>query len=226
MDYKTPPRRVRRHRSALSIFLTILIIAAVTVGVIAAGIYFSGIRYITSNTEDGLTIKYFGRVDKDGTLLTGKLYYSDGMTAEVDMQKNSIVYSNGDIYEGGISDLKKNGTGKIIYASGDVYEGEFVNDKLTGTGKYSFANGDVYEGTLVDGKKDGTGTYTWVDGSSYTGSYTNDMKNGEGKYTWANGEFYEGSFVDNKMSGKGKYTWPSGRVYEGTFENGKIVKEE
>ena len=160
MDYKTPPRRVRRHRSALSIFLTILIIAAVTVGVIAAGIYFSGIRYITSNTEDGLTIKYFGRVDKDGTLLTGKLYYSDGMTAEVDMQKNSIVYSNGDIYEGGISDLKKNGTGKIIYASGDVYEGEFVNDKLTGTGKYSFANGDVYEGTLVDGKKDGTGTYT------------------------------------------------------------------
>ena len=107
MDYKTPPRRVRRHRSALSIFLTILIIAAVTVGVIAAGIYFSGIRYITSNTEDGLTIKYFGRVDKDGTLLTGKLYYSDGMTAEVDMQKNSIVYSNGDIYEGGISDLKK-----------------------------------------------------------------------------------------------------------------------
>ena len=178
MDYKTPPRRVRRHRSALSIFLTILIIAAVTVGVIAAGIYFSGIRYITSNTEDGLTIKYFGRVDKDGTLLTGKLYYSDGMTAEVDMQKNSIVYSNGDIYEGGISDLKKNGTGKIIYASGDVYEGEFVNDKLTGTGKYSFANGDVYEGTLVDGKKDGTGTYTWVDGSSYTGSYTNDMKNG------------------------------------------------
>lgn len=226
MDYKTPPRRVRRHRSALSIFLTILIIAAVTVGVIAAGIYFSGIRYITSNTEDGLTIKYFGRVDKDGSLLTGKLYYSDGMTAEVDMQKNSIVYSNGDIYEGGISDLKKNGTGKIIYASGDVYEGEFVNDKLTGTGKYSFANGDVYEGTLVDGKKDGTGTYTWVDGSSYTGSYTNDMKNGEGKYTWANGEFYEGSFVDNKMSGKGKYTWPSGRVYEGTFENGKIVKEE
>ena len=203
MDYKTPPRRVRRHRSALSIFLTILIIAAVTVGVIAAGIYFSGIRYITSNTEDGLTIKYFGRVDKDGTLLTGKLYYSDGMTAEVDMQKNSIVYSNGDIYEGGISDLKKNGTGKIIYASGDVYEGEFVNDKLTGTGKYSFANGDVY-----------------------TGDFKADVRTGEGKYTWANGEFYEGSFVDNKMSGKGKYTWPSGRVYEGTFENGKIVKEE
>ena len=196
MDYKTPPRRVRRHRSALSIFLTILILAAVTVGVIAAGIYFSGIRYITSNTEDGLTIKYFGRVDKDGTLLTGKLYYSDGMTAEVDMQKNSIVYSNGDIYEGGISDLKKNGTGKIIYASGDVYEGEFVNDKLTGTGKYSFANGDVYEGTLVDGKKDGTGTYTWVDGSSYTGSYTNDMNNGEGKYTCAYGYFYEGTYVN------------------------------
>ena len=207
MDYKTPPRRVRRHRSALSIFLTILIIAAVTVGVIAAGIYFSGIRYITSNTEDGLTIKYFGRVDKDGTLLTGQLYYSDGMPAEVDMQKNSIVYSNGDIYEGGISDLKKNGTGKIIYASGDVYEGEFVNDKLTGTGKYSFANGDVYEGTLVDGKKDGTGTYTWVDGSSYTGSYTNDMKNGEGKYTWADGSSYEGTYVNELKEGKGTYTF-------------------
>ena len=148
MDYTKTNRRARRHRSTLSVFLTILIIAAICVGIIFAAIYFSGIRRISINTEDGGTIKYFGRVDQDGNPLVGKLYYSNGLTADVDMEKSTVVYSNGDTYEGELSDLMKHGSGKLMLASGDVYEGEFQNDTITGYGVYSFANGDVYEARL------------------------------------------------------------------------------
>ena len=138
MDDNNKPKRAKKHRSTLSVVLTILIIAAIAVGIIAAAIYFSGIRYISMNTEDGGTVKFFGRVDSEGDPLTGKLYYSSGVTAEVDMEKNTVVYSNGDTYEGGLSKLRRNGRGKLIYASGDIYEGEFALDQITGQGRYSF----------------------------------------------------------------------------------------
>ena len=84
MNYEKTTKRGPRGRSPLSVFLTILVIAAIAVGAAAAGIYYSGIRYIKMNTEDGGTVKFFGRVDSEGDPMTGKLYYSSGITAEVE----------------------------------------------------------------------------------------------------------------------------------------------
>ena len=78
MDYNKTPKRAKKHRSFAAILLMILIIAAIAVGIIAAGIYFSGIRYISVNTEDGGTVKFFGRVDSSGVPQTGKLRLQTG----------------------------------------------------------------------------------------------------------------------------------------------------
>ena len=73
MNYEQTNKRSRRHRSDFSVILTIIIIAAVMVGGVVAGIYFSGIRYIKMNTEDDGTVKFFGKVDAESNPLTGQL---------------------------------------------------------------------------------------------------------------------------------------------------------
>ena len=41
-----------------------------------------------------------------------------------------------------------NGNGTVMYVDGDIYQGELVNDTLQGFGTYTFSNGDVYIGEM------------------------------------------------------------------------------
>lgn len=43
-----------------------------------------------------------------------------------------IRYSNGDVYEGHISNKRRNGRGKFYYSNGDSYEGDWLNNKREG----------------------------------------------------------------------------------------------
>ena len=219
----------------LSVFLVILTFAA---------LYFSGIRYLKKNFDDGSYVKFLGKVDDFGAPVSGKLYYSDGSTAKINIKDSTVTYSGGTVYRGPLVDLQRNGNGTVTFANGDSYTGSFVNDKLTGKGTYIFANGDTYEGDFKNGKKDGygkytvnadgsvyegdfkndakhgNGTYTWADGSSYRGIYYNDLKHGNGVFTFANGDIYTGQFVSDVRTGVGTYLWAdSGDCYEGEFLN-------
>ena len=129
-------RSYRKHRSTASILLIITAIAVAVLIAAAAFIYFAGIRYIRYNYEDGY-VKYFGRVDENGDPLSGTLVYESGVRAKVNLEKTEISYSNGDLYEGPLKNLRRHGFGRLIYKNGDVYEGEFAEDKISGTGKYS-----------------------------------------------------------------------------------------
>jgi hypothetical protein len=202
-----------------------------------------GLRYIELTRDDGTVVKFTGWISEVGTPVSGKLYFSDGVSASIEDDGKTLVYSDGVRYTGEISAAyRRHGQGTITLANGDVYSGTFVNDAITGSGVYTFTNGDVYEGELIDGLKngkgiyryangdlyeggfyldfrDGEGKFIWADGSSFEGIYAGGLKTGYGVYKYANGDLYEGNFELDMRQGLGKYVWASGESYEGEFYN-------
>ena len=43
-----------------------------------------------------------------------------------------VRYPNGEVYEGSMSNLKRNGKGKNYYINGDWYEGDWLSNKRVG----------------------------------------------------------------------------------------------
>ena len=137
-NYNTPARKKRkthRRRSFGSVMLTIVLCAALCLVGIFAVIYFAGVRYITVKVSDEVYVKFLGLVDDEGDPYKGRIIYSDGISAEVNLERKQITYSNGDIYEGELSaNLLKEGYGMILYANGDLYVGNFTHDTIDGEG--------------------------------------------------------------------------------------------
>lgn len=162
----------------------------------------------------------------------GDFIYNDGCG------KGKIVYSNGDVYEGGVDAYIRNGYGKYVSSKGHGYEGTWSNSLIHGFGTMKFRNGSVYTGEWKNDYEDGHGTYicdlytyagdfykgkahgvgiqTWTDGATYEGNFVDDNMNGQGTYTCKN-YVYIGEFVDDLSEGFGKITWKNGNSYEGKF---------
>lgn len=256
-EFKMPKRRKsnakrRKHRSFRTIFVTTLICAAAALATIVMIAYFIGLRYVSLVTADGNHVKFFGWVDPDdGTPVRGKIVYSIGLIATVDRDSDTVTYSDGSSYSGGMEGLLKSGYGRMDYGNGDIYEGEWMGDLMNGAGKYTYNNGDIYEGNFKNSNNEGRGVYKWHNGSVYEGFfsdglrhgegtmkscvnaqmesfdvyvgwYDKDKKSGSGKYTWANGDVYEGSYKDDVCSGHGVMRWANGQVYEGDFANNTL----
>lgn len=119
---------------------TILICAVLVIAAVILLLYFAaGIRYLRVAVPDGdggtkIYAKYFGSVDKTGEIAKGMIMYANGVRALVDQNENGISYSNGDRYEGAVSNLMRTGQGTLYFASGDVYTGSFAFDKMDGHG--------------------------------------------------------------------------------------------
>jgi hypothetical protein len=240
------------HRIQPLTAFTIIVAAALAVFLIGLGISrLSGAQNTTVILSDGEEIKFTGLFDNDGKPISGTLYYANGVSAEIDVNKGTVTYSDGTVYEGALdADYRRTGKGKITWQNGDVYEGEllggdkhgrgkytsidgsiydgeFKNNRFHGKGKLTTPDGGVYEGEFLNGVKSGTGSYKYSNGDFYEGQFKGDLRHGEGKYIWANGETYTGQFAKGNMNGYGTYTWPTGRAsYTGYFENGKIVVVE
>ncbi|HWP97501.1 MAG TPA: protein kinase [Syntrophomonadaceae bacterium] len=122
-------------------------------------------------------------------------------------------------YTGGTVNGMKEGTGTMIWPNGNTYQGEWKNDLQNGSGVFTYYYGDKYEGQWKAGKQDGQGTYTWADGRKYVGQWREDMRDGQGVYTWPNGDRFEGQFQGGKMNGPGVYTKANGQKQEGIWQN-------
>ena len=87
-------RGSRKHKKAnfKTVFFTILIIAAVCVGLIIAGIYASGIRYKKVQITDSLYVKFLGKVDEEGAPSRGRIIYSNGSEANLDVDSGESAY--------------------------------------------------------------------------------------------------------------------------------------
>ena len=137
--------------------------------------------------------------------------------------KKTLTFQNGDKYEGGWKDGKKNGKGTYTSKNGYKYEGEWKDNKMDGKGTYKFKSGEKYEGDWKDDKMDGKGTLTLKNGVIYDGDWKDNKMDGKGTLTCENGYKYEGEWKDNERHGNGTWTFQSGAIYEGNWKDGYVV---
>ncbi len=138
--------------------------------------------------------------------------------------KKTLTFQNGDTYEGGWKDGKKNGKGTMKFENGVIYDGDWKDDKIHGKGTLTFQNGENYTGDWKGDKMDSTGTWTYENGDKYTGEWKNDKKNGTGTFTFKNGDTYEGEWKDGQKNGEGTMKFKNHliyAIYTGVWEDGQ-----
>ena len=157
-----------------------------------------------------------------------RIVYPDGSVYEGEMTdgirngQGTFALANGNVYVGEFKDDRANGQGTFTFTDGAVYAGEFKDDNFSGQGTYTFTSGDVYVGEFKDGIRNGQGTYTSTNGTVYAGEFKDGKPNGQGTFTFANGDVYVGEFKDGKANGQGTWTSTSGDVYVGEFKDDKF----
>eukprot|EP01126_Amoeba_proteus_P028700 TRINITY_DN28292_c0_g1_i1.p1 TRINITY_DN28292_c0_g1~~TRINITY_DN28292_c0_g1_i1.p1 ORF type:complete len:287 (-),score=54.24 TRINITY_DN28292_c0_g1_i1:371-1231(-) len=148
---------------------------------------------------------------------------SSGINAEYGrFGQGVLVFSNGDKYEGSLTDMEPDGAGNLTLVSqGIQYEGYFHAGKPHGKGVLTNREG-VYQGEFDSGRRHGNGKMIFsLTNKEYDGSWNNDDFHGQG--TLSTPEFcYKGNFKNGLISGKGRieYTHEEG-VYEGQFKAGR-----
>ena len=133
--------------------------------------------------------------------------------------KGTIVYTNGDAYDGDFVDGKAHGQGTYRTKAGVVYVGQFAKGAYSGKGKITFLNGETYEGGWLLNQRSGKGKAIYVDGEVYEGDWLLDKRHGVGRCVYANGDIYNGDWVSNNREGKATYYFKNGNYYIGTWKN-------
>jgi hypothetical protein len=125
---------------------------------------------------------------------------------------------------------RPHGDGTMIYPNGDVYEGGWVNGDWSGYGKYTTntntnTNTTLRSTTTTDTTATATATATNTKSSSnsqvltivYQGGFFDNLKHGAGvEHYYPDGRVYDGTFQLGIM-GKGKMSYPDGSLYWGYF---------
>ena len=65
----------KKNNSTFNIIMAIIAAAAICLLFFILCIYLSGTRFISLKTDDGGTVKYFGKVDSNDQLTDGKVYF-------------------------------------------------------------------------------------------------------------------------------------------------------
>jgi hypothetical protein len=121
-------------------------------------------------------------------------------------------YPNGlGVYTGHWKANKKCGKGSMVYANGDVYEGMWEDDLPNGVGTLT-TTAAAASSKMKSGASKHHPTSTSSKGDDdeevqakevYKGQFLNQKKSGKGTYIFANGDIYEGSWENNVRHGKG-----------------------
>lgn len=133
--------------------------------------------------------------------------------------KGTIVYTNGDAYDGDFVDGKAHGQGTYRTKDGVVYVGQFAKGAYNGRGKITFLNGETYDGNWLLNQRSGKGKAIYKDGEIYEGDWLADKRNGVGRCVYANGDIYNGDWVNNIRDGKATYYFKDGSYYIGKWKN-------
>lgn len=141
------------------------------------------------------------------------------------INKATIVYSNGEKYEGEILDYIRQGFGTYYYAKGDRYQGMWYQNMKQGRGTLFYNNEDVFEGWWNNNKKEGVGTYYYKNGEKYYGEWRDNKKNGKGIIIHPNGSKFIGQFKNNKRHGMGEYVNSTGEIYFEDWKEGKMIRK-
>jgi tetrahydromethanopterin S-methyltransferase subunit F len=94
--------------------------------------------------------------------------------------RGTMIFANGDRYDGEYQDGRRNGCGTFTFDNGRQYVGQFENDLFEGLGIWTLETGDRYVGEFYANKCHGEGTFQFTDGSSETGTWHNgSLVNGD-----------------------------------------------
>lgn len=176
----------------------------------------------------------------------GRLYSNEYFIKLSKSNNNNNKNDNKEAVYWGETDLqgKKHGYGTLIYSNGQMFEGFWLNDEFDLFGRRIDLDGTVFEGFFSKGELNGKGTESnliftykgnFLNGSKngvgelksdmeiYNGEFENNLKHGNGRLCYlSTGNQYEGSFENNKINGQGMYKWSFGDVYSGEFKNGML----
>lgn len=149
-----------------------------------------------------------------------------------------IVFDDGSVYEGDISDGRFSGDGSFKSADGWSFDGMF-SEGFAVDGMFFLESGETisfrqndfagviaagdwtYSGTFGELGQHGSGTFVFADGSVYSGGFAYGFADGEGEYSDASGRLiYKGGFLSGLYDGQGAYYSRDGWSYEGGFKNG------
>ena len=92
---------------------------------------------------------------------------------------------------------RPHGHGSLVFAQGDRYDGEFEGGRRSGRGAYTYANGDVYTGMWKKDVREGDGVLRYSNGDVYNGQWANDARSGEGSLVFADGGSFVGQWRDD-----------------------------
>ncbi|MBX9868962.1 MAG: hypothetical protein K2X63_04130 [Burkholderiaceae bacterium] len=142
---------------------------------------------------------------------------------------DGLVFDNGDIYQGAVSNGKPDGFGKITRPNGGYFAGHFQNGIMHGQGKLVTSGGYLYEGDFVDGVAHGKGKIIYPAQTaflSYAGEIYFGLPHGTGTRVSKNGQF-TGQFVMAEENGAGRYMNSSDhQVFNGEWRKGKLIWPE
>ncbi|MGD1857072.1 MAG: pentapeptide repeat-containing protein [Leptolyngbyaceae cyanobacterium] len=107
--------------------------------------------------------------DPDHVYPNGTEFYGAFEDGQPASGRGTMVYANGNRYDGNYRNGQRNGCGTFAFANGRRYVGEFKDDLFSGRGMWEFANGDRYIGDFEFNRCNGEGVFLFADGTSVSG---------------------------------------------------------
>ena len=176
--------------------------------------------FVNGKKEGKGLMQYSGVTDKNNLVKT----YDGNWKNDLYNGEGSLVYKNGDIYEGTFVDGKKDGNGEYTYFNDkDIlrYEGQWENDLKNGKGKFIFNDMTIFEGNWINDEYENYGKMIYSNGEVYVGKLLNFIPNGNGKKLYPDHSKFEGTFDKGKREGVGTFYYPNGGYYQGTWTDDK-----
>jgi hypothetical protein len=113
----------RKYRRTGSVILSIFVVAVICVIAVVIIIYQNGLRYIKSD----MGIKYFGTVDKNGNIVSGRLWFESD-AATVNQQKFFIIELRDPLIVSYLSDISNFRNFDILNAVNEALPKDFTDN--------------------------------------------------------------------------------------------------
>ena len=133
-------------------------------------------------------------------------------------------------YKGDFNQDVKEGNGSMLFKNGNLYEGDWKNNMMNGKGKLTFNCKEYkhFEDPLKRYEEQNENLWDY-----YEGHFINNDMYGEGKVTFKNGDVYIGNMSNNMFNGYGQYkcsitlnknsySIPRMAKYQGQFKDGNM----